>query len=148
MLPSNRPWDTLCPRAHCRRRRNYNLLIRFTLLSATPCHNYGILSTTTGPDILTRFYVPANARDSSISKNHRNRLGYICGSFIAAILVISARIRGKTAIGLARRRSFDAGNDFRSKTEEQRGSSVFAWLRRRRVQSSGFRSIIPRQLIE
>lgn len=33
MLPSNRPWDTLCPRAHCRRRRNCNLLIRSMLLS-------------------------------------------------------------------------------------------------------------------
>lgn len=53
----------MCPRAHCRRRRNCNLLIRSTLLSATSYHNYGILSTTTGPDIsgllrsseLTRF---------------------------------------------------------------------------------------------
>lgn len=36
MLPSNRLWDTLCPRAHCRRRRNRNLLIRSMLLSTTP----------------------------------------------------------------------------------------------------------------
>jgi len=81
MLPSNRPWDTLCPQAHCRRRKNCNLLIQSMLLATTPYHNYSILSTTTGVDILAISYVPTNARDSSISKDHRNRLGFVCGSF-------------------------------------------------------------------
>jgi len=39
--------------------------------------------------------------------------------------VASARIRGKTTVGLARCRSFDAGNDFRSKTEESREDLLF-----------------------
>jgi len=97
MLPSNRPWDTLCPRAHCRRRRNCNLLIRSTLLSTIPYYNYSILS----DHNRTRHSrknpaFQGTARDSPISKNHRNRPGFFCGSFRTTTIgiVVWSQIRG------------------------------------------------------